>query len=152
MSDDPQLYDVRKSMKCFNVSLSPVSAELLLPGHKADRFFNRSQLLILRDRDNFATYDHFVRYLTLRDSKFPWHPELWLKSDGTIPTRRWFTGRMRKHFSSDISGHSLRAGGASALAAAGVSDDHIRLLGRWSLDAYQLYLRQHPYIFIHNSS
>ena len=37
--------------------------------------------------------------------------------------------------------HSLRIGGASAAAAAGIPDSRIRLLGRWSSDAYRQYLR-----------
>lgn len=40
--------------------------------------------------------------------------------------------------------HSLRTGGASALHAAGVDADTIRMHGRWASDAYQAYLREAP--------
>ena len=43
--------------------------------------------------------------------------------------------------SSLYSGHSFRAGSASAGAAAGFSEWELKMLGRWSSDAYQLYLR-----------
>jgi hypothetical protein len=41
-----------------------------------------------------------------------------------------------------FSTHSLRAGGASALHAAGASIDTIKMHGRWSSDAYQRYIAQ----------
>ncbi|KAE8893939.1 hypothetical protein PF003_g22166 [Phytophthora fragariae] len=41
-----------------------------------------------------------------------------------------------------ISTHSLRTGGASALHAAGVDADAIRMHGRWASDAYQAFLRE----------
>ena len=37
--------------------------------------------------------------------------------------------------------HSLRIGGATAALAAGVSPAQIRLLGRWSSDVAELYMR-----------
>jgi site-specific recombinase XerD len=37
-------------------------------------------------------------------------------------------------------GHSLRRGGATSYAAAGVSDEIIKSLGRWSSDTYQRYV------------
>lgn len=39
------------------------------------------------------------------------------------------------------SSHSLRAAGATALAAAGVSDREIKLLGRWRSDVFMAYTR-----------
>ncbi|ETN00772.1 hypothetical protein PPTG_17742 [Phytophthora nicotianae INRA-310] len=43
---------------------------------------------------------------------------------------------------SNISTHFQRVGGATALHAAGVDADTIRMHGRWSSDAYQIYIRQ----------
>ena len=44
----------------------------------------------------------------------------------------------------DIAGHSLRAGGATFFAAAGWPDDRIQALGRWSSEAFRIYIRKHP--------
>ena len=41
----------------------------------------------------------------------------------------------------DMSSHSCRVGGATALAAAGFTAEQIRLLGRWVSDCYQVYTR-----------
>ena len=43
-----------------------------------------------------------------------------------------------------FSGHSLRRGAAVSATAAGVSDALIQLLGRWSSDAYKVYLETTP--------
>lgn len=144
--DDDRLFDSRKIMKRFDVSISLHTIRLLLPGHKADKFFTGSTLLICNSNTSISPFPFLLRYIRQRDALFPWLPALWLRSTGSPPTRSWFLRRLRQHFPSSISGHSLRAGGATALAAAGVPDDRIRILGRWSSDAYQVYLRAHTHI------
>ena len=86
----------------------------------------------------------FTKYLALRDHRFPFRAELWLKEDGSIPTRASFLRFLRRHFSGDVGGHSLRAGGATALAEAGIPPHIIQAIGRWSSDAFQIYIRRHP--------
>ncbi|KAG2780192.1 hypothetical protein PC129_g13504 [Phytophthora cactorum] len=44
----------------------------------------------------------------------------------------------------NISTHSLRTGGTAALRAGGVDADTIRMHGRWSSDAYRVYVREAP--------
>jgi hypothetical protein len=82
---------------------------------------------------------------------------LWLREDGSVPTRGWFIRHLRTHFSDDVAGHSLRAGGATALAEAGIPPHIIQAIGRWASAAFQIYIRQHPVLlaallFGHSSS
>ncbi|KIJ24417.1 hypothetical protein M422DRAFT_194709 [Sphaerobolus stellatus SS14] len=44
----------------------------------------------------------------------------------------------------DVAGHSLHSGGATALALAGVPDNAIQAMGRWSSDTWRIYIRKHP--------
>ncbi|KAF9232211.1 hypothetical protein BU15DRAFT_18047, partial [Melanogaster broomeanus] len=43
-----------------------------------------------------------------------------------------------------ISGHSMRAGGATTLALRGVAPYLIQAAGRWSSDEWLKYIRRHP--------
>ncbi|KAF8306976.1 hypothetical protein DL93DRAFT_2065117, partial [Clavulina sp. PMI_390] len=44
------------------------------------------------------------------------------------------------------SGHSFRIGGTTELLKLGVSHDAVKVQGRWSSDAWLLYIRHHPEI------
>ena len=54
--------------------------------------------------------------------------------------------RLRKFFPKDIAGHSLRSGGATSLAEAGADFDTIQAAGRWSSDAFRIYIRKNPVV------
>jgi hypothetical protein len=45
-----------------------------------------------------------------------------------------------------LSSHSLRKGGATAAANAGVSEEEIKAHGRWKSDAVKFYIRQSPVV------
>jgi hypothetical protein len=47
------------------------------------------------------------------------------------------------HFGLDVGGHSLHAGGATALAEAGIPPHIIQPMGQWSSDTFQIYIHQH---------
>ncbi|KAF8328434.1 uncharacterized protein EI90DRAFT_3065283 [Cantharellus anzutake] len=83
--------------------------------------------------------------LNARDYRFRHLPDLWLRDSGKIPTRSWFLGRLQEVITTgDVAGHSLRSGGATALALAGTPLERIRAIGRWSSEAFLIYLRQNP--------
>jgi hypothetical protein len=142
--DNKSLRDYRKVIMRNSVQIHPKSFQFTLPGHKADRFFEGSQVLIQSTQLDDDAWSPFTKYLALRDHRFPLRAELWLKEDGSIPTRAWFLRFLRRHFSGDVGGHSLRAGGATALAEAGIPPHIIQAIGRWSSDAFQIYIRRHP--------
>jgi hypothetical protein len=56
----------------------------------------------------------------LRDCHFSLRAKLWLKEDGSIPTRDWFLHCFHHYFPENIGGQFLYAGGATALAKANV--------------------------------
>nr|VWP00839.1 Cysteine protease [Ganoderma boninense] len=148
--DSVKLRTSRKLSLRTSVEASPTTFSFLLHSHKSDKFFDGDRVLIDRQLAGQAPLDAFTAYLSSRDTNFPFHPQLWLKANGTSPTRRWFITRLKTFFPADVSGHSMRSGGATALAVAGVPASSIQAIGRWSSDAWQLYIRKHP-VLVHAS-
>jgi hypothetical protein len=142
--DKSELRDYRKVTKRNSVELLPEGFSFFLPGHKADRFFEGNRIIIQRNATADDPDSPFRKYLHSRDQLFPFRAELWLRSDGSVPTSSWFIRRLCHHFPSDVAGHSLRAGGATALAQAGIPPHIIQAIGRWASDTFQIYIRQHP--------
>jgi len=143
--DNPTYRSARKTIKRCSVKISgpPRHISFFLPTHKADRFFEGSQI-ILEERTRLDPVAIFLRYIAHCDRLFPLHPQLWLRENGTVPTRSWFIRRVRAHFPPEFAGHSLRSGGATALAIAGVPADRIQAMGRWSSNTFQIYIRKNP--------
>jgi hypothetical protein len=142
--DKKALQDYQKVMKCSSVELLPEGFSFFLPGHKADRFFEGNRIIVPRCASGDDPDEPFRKYLASRDKLFPFHPELWLCADGSIPTCGWFIRCLRQHFPSNVAGHSLRAGGATALAQAGIPPHIIPAIGHWASDTFQIYIHQHP--------
>jgi hypothetical protein len=142
--DKKALQDYRKVVMRSSIHIHQSAFEFLLPGHKGDRFFEGNRVIIQQTRTPDDPHHPFCTYLAARDQRHPWRPELWLRSDGSIPTRSWFMQRLHTHFAHDVGGHSMRAGGATALAEAGIPPDLIQAIGRWSSEAFKIYVRQHP--------
>ena len=142
--DRKDLRDYRKVIMRNSVHIYPKSFDFTLPGHKADRLFEGSLVLIQSTDFDDDPWSPFARYLSSRDRLFPLRAELWLRENGTIPTRAWFLRRLYHHLSGNVGGQSLRAGGATALAEAGIPSHMIQAIGRWSSDTFQIYIRRHP--------
>ena len=141
--DKKDLQDYRKVVMRSSIQVRESSFEFFLPGHKGDRFFEGNRVILQATNTPDDPLHPFCAYLAARDRAHPWRPELWLRSNGSIPTRSWFMRRLHTHFS-DVGGHSMRAGGATALAEAGIPPDLIQAIGRWSSEAFKIYIRHHP--------
>ncbi len=146
--DERSLRDFRKAIPRSSVKLASTPrphAAFFLPMHKADRLWEGSSIVLDQRTGPLDPLPIFKRYLSSRDSLFPYLPNIWLTEAGKIPTRSWFITKLRTIFPADnVAGHSLRAGGATALALAGTPLDRIQLIGRWSSEAFLIYLRQNP--------
>lgn len=144
--DRRDLRTYRKVTLRHTVETSPDTFAFFLPTHKADTTFEGSKILVQKTRTLPDPHSTFLTYLKSRDTLFPCNPALWLRADGSIPVRAWFMKRLRSFFPTDISGHSMHAGGATSLAAAGVPPAMIQAIGRWSSDAWLAYIRKHPVV------
>ncbi|KAH9897713.1 hypothetical protein C8Q73DRAFT_682283 [Cubamyces lactineus] len=128
--DRVELQTVRKLSMRATVKVNENGYEYSLPAHKADPFFEGNRVLVRRSASSPNPLAAFEAYLTIRDHRFPLRAELWLQADGRVPTRAWFMQRLRRIFPRDIAGHSMRAGGTTSLAAAGVPPATIQAFGR----------------------
>ena len=146
--DKKSLRNYRKIVLRHSVSVLPDRYSFFLPGHKGDRFFEGNVIVVQKLVTPTDPYNPFLTYLGLRDNQFPLNPELWLTSNGRVPTRYWFMSRLRAFFPKEIAGHSLRSGGATSLAEAGADLATIQAVGRWSSEAFRVYIRKNP-VLIH---
>jgi hypothetical protein len=78
------------------VTISAQSISYPLPQTKTDRFGHGMQLVITASTRPNNCVTLFAHYLAERDTCFPHHPELWLRCDGSIPTRPWFLRQLRR--------------------------------------------------------
>jgi hypothetical protein len=145
-SDKRALRNYRKISLRHTVSILLDQYSFILPSHKGDRTFEGNTIVIQKLTTPTDPYAPFLTYITSRDFLFPLHPELWLTSRGAVPTRHWFLSRLRVLFPSSYAGHSLRSGGATSLAEAGVDPSVIQAIGRWSSPAFRIYIRKNPVV------
>jgi hypothetical protein len=72
---------------------------------------------------------------------------LFLYKSGIVLSRKLFVDNTRLYLSmigvdpARYTGHSYRVGGATCAAASGMADWEIKMLGRWSSDAYLRYIK-----------
>ena len=142
VSDNPKLRDFRKIILRNSLIWVGEDYKFLLPAHKADTTFEGNCVHIAQVIGAPDLRPIMKRYFCSHDRLFPLHPQLWLRANGTSPTRSWFLHCLRQHCPSEIAGQSIRAGGATALAEAGAPTDLIRGAGRWSSNTFERYIRK----------
>lgn len=96
--DSRKLQDYRKVVRRCTVNVTDSSFSYLLPSHKADRLYEGNKVLIHISNAGPVPLRCFTDYLRVRDKSFPLKPELWLREDGSIPTRRWICTLFDTHF------------------------------------------------------
>lgn len=146
-SDNPSRRSSRKLIRRSSVRVMPRSFSYILPGHKADRFFEGNNIVIEKRDDELDAHSPFCDYLASRDVRFPFHPALFLRENGTVPTRSWYIDRLSAIFPDrSFAGQSLRSGGATFLALCGFPETHIQTAGRWASSAWRIYVRKNPVV------
>ncbi|EJD54603.1 hypothetical protein AURDEDRAFT_35921, partial [Auricularia subglabra TFB-10046 SS5] len=126
--DSINLQEYRKVVNAASLELNDDFYSFFLPGHKGNRFFDGNTVLITRRDDEADPLPTMRRYIHSRAS-LPLtrvHTALFVKADGTVPTRSWFLSYLAANFTPDIAGHSIRSGGATNLALRGVPDSLIQ--------------------------
>ena len=135
--------DWRKIIKRSSLHFSPGYVGYRLPYHKTDPFFRGTDILF--SAQQIADPVSFLHeYTLLRDSIHGARKPLFLRKDGSHPTRAWFDSKLFSFVDKSFGGHSARAGGATFYASLGLSESIIMALGRWSSEAWKIYIRDNP--------
>ena len=144
--DNKTIHNPSKTTKRTSVKINDDYFQFFLPGHKADKFFKGNTILLLKttSEHEINTFKHFSAYLHSQDEAFPFSSPLWLRKDGTIPTRSFFLSHLRLFFNRDVAGQSMRAGGATTLAESSTPPSLIQAIGRWSSESFRIYVRKNP--------
>ena len=143
-NNDTHLRDWRKIIKRASLHFSG-RAGYHLPYHKSDRFYQGTEILFTSHEiaDPVSLLRHYVKR---RDAVHQARAPLFIREDGSHPTRSWFEKKFFAILDRSFGGHSPRAGGATFYANLGLSEDVIQALGRWSSKAWKLYIRDNPAI------
>ena len=142
--DDKSIRDWRKVVKRSSLIVHDDFYEFLLPHNKTDPFFEGNRIIVRGDQFQHNPLEHFRAYIASRDRLFPFASPLWITERGHVPTRSFFTSRLRLFFDASVGGQSMRAGGATSLAEHGVPPSIIQPMGRWSSTAFLIYIRKSP--------
>ena len=135
--------DWRKIIKRSSLHFSPGYVGYRLPYHKSDPFFRGTDILFSAQEiaDPVSLLQEFVH---ARDAIHGAHRALFLREDGSHPTCAWFDSKLFSFVDRSFGGHSPRVGGATFYAALGLSESVIMALGRWSSEAWKIYIRDNP--------
>jgi len=140
-----ELQDWRKVIKRSSLHFSDGHAGYRLPYHKADHFYRGTDILFT-PQDVADPVALLQEYAVRRDGQHGGKTALFLRENGTIPTRSWFDSKFFTLLDRQFGGHSARAGGATFYASLGLTEDIIQALGRWSSQAWKDYIRDNPTI------
>ena len=137
--------DWRKIIKRSSLHFSHGYAGYRLPYHKTDPFFRGTDILF-STQDSADPISLLWEYVNRRDKLHGARRALFLREDGSHPTRAWFDSKLFSFVDRSFGGHSPRAGGATYYASLGLSESVIMALGRWSSEAWKIYIRDNPCI------
>lgn len=141
----------------FNPAIHPCIADLehvdentmrfLVKQSKTDQFRKGHPIFIFNLDSDLNPHQYMSRYLAYRSSQSPPSCPLFVTDNGTPVTRHTFQCLLKSVLANSgfsperYSAHSFRIGAATTAATKGLSEQQIKTLGRWSSDAYALYVR-----------
>ena len=135
--------------------LDPTFFHILIRKAKNDPFGKGSFVFLGRTDKDICPTQALKRYLM---NCPPGQGALFQSQDGSPCSRDHFVHAVRHTLSKAglntllYAGHSFRIGAATTAAAAGIPAHTIKRLGRWSSDAYTLYVRQSDSFLLHIST
>ncbi|XP_030292107.1 uncharacterized protein LOC115592965, partial [Sparus aurata] len=117
---------------------------------KTDQLGISHPIFLFRLNSYLSPYEPILAYLHQRRARHssPLDP-LFITEDGRVATRFWFHHHLRQILAKSgispelYSGHSFRIGAATTASRQGITEHTIKVLGRWSSQAYDNYIHSH---------
>jgi hypothetical protein len=145
IKNDRDLFDSHKIIKRSSFHISDTRAGYVLPYSKTDRFYRGTHILFASQ--TVADPVLLLRgYVVRRDAFHGAKPALFIRRDGSLPTRSWFDVKFFSLLDRSFGGHSARAGGATFYSSLGLSEDIIQAIGRWTSQSWKIYIRDNPIV------
>ena len=126
---------------------NPQLISIRIKQSKTDPFRKGVTLMLSRTEKSVCPVTALLPYLAVRGSK---RGPLFLMANQQYLTPPLFRSSLFRILraigisTQEYNTHSFRIGAATSAKAAGISDLHIKMLGRWQSDAYQSYIRTPP--------
>ena len=143
----PSGFDPRRHLSAASVTVSglpiPSTVTLALRYSKTDQFGRGCSILLARSDSLLCPVMALMSYLRLRGGA---DGPLFHFASGSPLSRSRLSSQLRKllsaaGFHGNYSLHSFRVGAATTAASLGFPDHLIKALGRWSSDAYRVYVK-----------
>ena len=121
----------------------PSFVRLFIKVAKSDPFRTSCVIVVGRNDSLLCPVEALLRYLHLRGSN---PGPLFVFENGSALTRVKLSSVISNllkvcNIEGDYTGHSFRIGAATTAARVGIPDNMIKTSGRWSSEAYRLYIR-----------
>ena len=141
-------YDPEAHLSLSDIALdskhSPSVIQVTIKQSKTDPFRQGVQLCLGKTDKEICPVNAILPYLAIRGAN---PGPLFIMQDGSHLTRQRFVSLITNAL--QLAGiddkryttHSFRIGAATTAKDAGISDVHVKMLGRWKSNAYQLYVR-----------
>ena len=123
---------------------SPTMIQVTIKQSKTDLFRIGCKLCLGKTGVDICPISAILPYLAIRGDKYG---PLLILANGSYLTRHHFASLLSETLqkagvdSSGYNTHSFRIGAATTAKENGISDVHIKMLGRWQSNAYQLYIK-----------
>ena len=141
-------YDPEAHLSLSDVAVdnrqSPSVVQITIKQSKTDPFRQGVQIYLGKTEADVCPVAGILAYLTIRGALLG---PLFILVSRQALTRERFAGLLSKTLlaagiaDKGYNTHSFHIGAATTAKEAGISDVHIKMLGRWKSDAYQLYVR-----------
>lgn len=126
---------------------TPQLVRITLQQSKTDQFRQGTHIYLGKTGHQVCPVMALIQYLARRGDK---PGPLFILPDNKSLTRTMFRAALNKAFKElkmdpvSFNTHSFRIGAATSAKQAGISDSHLKALGRWKSNAYLRYIRLSP--------